>query len=167
MNGAGSMFVQFYDRAIQTKVDEAGLPFYENQLYVIIARDSTNQVDRKADQNDIDRFPDHYAAYARSHEKIQTAEGLIVEMWPLVNSADVANLKSHGYHTVQQLARVDAKTKSSMPSHIAVLVEQAKNYVKVAGDTNKIAERIEELSRENQELREEIAILRSQQNEAA
>lgn len=161
------MFVQFYNRAIQTRVDEAGLPYYENQVYVVIARDSTNQVDRKADQNDIDRFPEHYKAFERANEKTETHEGLIIEMWPLVSSADVANLKAHGYHTVQQLAKTDAKTKTSMPAHIAVLVDQAKSYVKVAGETSKIAARIEELSRENQELREEIALLRSKQDEAA
>lgn len=156
------MFVKFYNRPVATRKDENGLPFYENQVFVIIARDATNQVERRADEEDFDRFPETYAAFLKATRRDEKHEGLILEMWPLVTPADVENLKVHGFHTVQQLAKVNRSDQAKMPPHIGVLVTSAKNYVKVAGEVAKTAERVEELSRENANLREELGIVKAQ-----
>jgi len=153
------MFVTFYNRAINTKTDEAGLPFYEDKVFVIIARDMTNQVDREATQEDFDRFPETYSAFLKANTKVEHHEGLILEMWPMVTPAEVMNLKSHGLYTVQQLAKT---SKNEKPPYVHVLVEKVKNYVKIAGVAGLTSEKIDELYSTIELLREENTSLRAE-----
>jgi len=155
------MFVTFYNRAVKTnKLDEAGLPFYENKVFVIIARDHTNQVNREADQDDFDRFPETYAAFIKAHSKVEQHEGLPIEMWSPASPSDIENLKVHGFFTVQQLAKTTPQVRKTMPPHIAVLVDLAKKYIAVAGDANKTSQHISEMMDEIVSLRDENQTLK-------
>lgn len=156
------MFVTFYNHPVQTKIDEQGLPFYENKVFVIISRDHTNEVNRPADEDDFERFPETYAAFLKATSKEEKHEGLVLEMWALATPADILNLKAHGFHTVQQLAKVAKGKQAEMPPHIGVLVEQAKNYVKIAGDANLVTERINALTEEISMLKEDAKEYRRQ-----
>jgi len=168
------MFVTFYNRPVKKGLDEAGLPFYQDQVFVIIARDHTNQVDREADQDDFDRFPETWASFQKANDKNTSHEGFLIEMWPMASPSDIANLKAHGFFTVQELAKVTKQAQSKMPPHISVLVNQARSYIAIAGDANKLSEKIDALTserdaliEENRTLRAQLAAIPKQKDEAA
>ncbi len=160
------MLVKFFNRAVQKGLDEQGLPFYENALFITISRDSTHEVIREADEDDFVRFPETYEAFLKANDNGDVLSGIPIEMWPLATPADVENIRLNKIKTVQELAKLD---KSKAPAYIGVLVDKAKDYVNMAGDVGKTAQQIDKLKEslnaaveQNKQLKEKIKAMQDE-----
>jgi hypothetical protein len=160
------MLVTFYNRPVQAGVGEDGLPLFQDRVYVKIARDMTNTVDRAATEEDYERFP---LAWKHYQKKSRPAElgGFPLEMWPTLTPSEVAMLKARDVFTVQQFAAIGKQNARGMPPALAEKQRLAVEYIAVAGDANAVTEKLQDLkakldmlTEENKQLREENAILK-------
>lgn len=149
----------FYKAAVLDGLDDAGLPFYRDAVMIRIFRDTTHTVERLAEDSDFELYEAEYRFFEKRHSKDEVVEGFIIEMWPMLSPADVANLRGHGIRTVQQLAKMQ---RQGLPSPIADLVDQAKTYVKMAGaGGTQLAAKVAELTEINAVLVEENKLLKT------
>lgn len=157
------MMVLFYYRAMETGKDETGIPIYDDRVFIQVTMDPTTTVDRPADEDDFQRFPDHYAHFLKSTAAYIPIEGQVpLEMWPIATPADVASLKARDVRSVQQLAKVTPTQSKSWPSHILALVEHAKSYMSVAGGAADTAKEVSTLRSTLADLNEEVSMLRAE-----
>jgi hypothetical protein len=157
------MLVRFYFRAVESGTDESGIPVYSDVPFVQITMDSSTTVDRRAKDNDFERFPDQYAFFLKTEEHYEPIENKVpLEMWPVCKPADVKSLAARGIRTVEDLAAASADKVKMMPPSVAVLVKSAKNYLSMAGGATKLTKKMDDLEAQNAELREEVSLLRMQ-----
>lgn len=153
------MLAQFYYAPVEVGKDEDGIANYEDRIWIKITRDVTHTVNRLADEDDYERFPDELKYFERAFAKYEPlTEGLPLEMWPVATPADVANIKGRGIRTVQQLAKTRL---DGVPPHFTSLIQHANTYIKVAGAAAQATERMASLEAENKELKEQVRDLRS------
>lgn len=115
------LFVQFYIRPVMhaVKSAEAGRPIYDEKEYIkiIVPGDSKTTVDCPVDDTFRQRFEKQYDKFKRGVE--QAVTGTPLEMWPQMTVGTVAELKSVGVHTVEQLAGLsDANLQKFMGGHM-------------------------------------------------
>jgi len=153
------MLAQFYYAPVEVGKDEDGIANFEDRIFIKITRDVTHTVNRQADEDDFERFPDELKYFERAFAKYEPlTEGLPLEMWPVASPSDVANIKGRGIRTVQQLA----KTKlDGVPPHFTSLIQHAVTYIRVAGEAAQTTEKMSALEAENKELKEQVRDLRA------
>lgn len=157
------MMVRFYYSPVKSGDDEHGVPVYTDEVFVTINVDATNTVERKARDNDYERFPDQYAYFLKSTAAYEPIENQVpLEMWAMCSPADVANFKARGVRTVEQLAAVKNDLRSRMPPSVSALVTSAQNYLAMVGSVNKDSKRADDLINENATLKEEVGLLRAE-----
>lgn len=104
--GDAALFVRFrlHPKKDDKATAEAGRPIYKNVEYISIsaAGDKFNQVDRPATRSDKLRFRRQYKAW-KDHQE-DSADGTPLSKWPLIDAAQVEELKHFNIHTVEQLA---------------------------------------------------------------
>lgn len=154
------MFVKFYYNPVEIGVDdETGLPVFEDQVFIIINRDTTHTMNRKAKEEDFGTFPEHYKAFQNAHQDYMSVKGFPLEMWAALRPAQVHTLKAHGITTVEVLARSEA---SKMPGDYAPLVKLAKQFIQISKDTSASATRINDLTSQLEDVVEENKTLRAE-----
>ena len=144
------MLVKFYYHP-ERKGERDGLPFYENEIYVEIFRDSTNTVVRRATQDHFDLYPESYAAFTKTSAKMDES-GYPIELWPALTPADVENLKAAGLTTVEKLSQ---SVLGKVPPHLHHFISLAKDQIKVARGS--AAEELNQLREENEILKSQLA----------
>lgn len=106
-NPDDGLWVQFDSRKelMGKKSEEAGHPVYEMRDYVTIRvpGDTLNVVVRPVTPSDKARFPRQWAHYQNTRES-GAVDGWALEEWPMVNAAQVEELKYRKCFTVEQLA---------------------------------------------------------------
>lgn len=153
------MLAKFFYHPVQKSTDESGLPHYEDVVYVTINRDATHSMTRAATEEDMERFAPFYSAFVKATAPYEKLEGFPLEMWPVASPSDVANLKIRGIRTVQELAKMPS---TGLPPHAVELSRKAKNFIKMAGASNKMTEEAEKILAENEQLKESVSFLKAQ-----
>lgn len=110
----------------------------------------------KVSSEHVERWPDQYKAFKEGREI--SLEGTPIEMWPILNKAQVAELKYLGIRTVEHLAELSDNTVQRIGMGGYKLRELAKAFL----DDAAMMAQATALSRENEQLRNEVATLKSQ-----
>lgn len=103
-NKDDGVIARFYDKVIKTgKVNEQGLPVFENKCFVEIRiRDNNCDIyDQPADREKIQRFPIEYARY--QNEKKEIEKGTPLNQFAFLTALEIETLKAHGIYTVESL----------------------------------------------------------------
>lgn len=105
--GDDTLFVEFSHEPIQDKKasEEKGRPIFKNVEFIkIMVPGRQDYVHRQARWDDIERFPKQYERFKQ--KETQKVDGTPLTAWPLLNKAQVEELKHFNIHTVEQLASV-------------------------------------------------------------
>lgn len=158
-----NVFARFYDKVIKTdRVKENNMPVFEECTYIEIAiPDDRDVVNRRADQEDIDRFPAEYNRYLNNKKKM--IEGTPLNQFSFLTAIQMENCRYFGIETVEELAGLDedkAKTMGISDERLAAetFLENAKSF---AEKEQKYEKEIEELKAENEKLKAEIEALKT------
>lgn len=155
-SGRDSTIPRFFFDAVENKVASAaaGHPCYDNrELVQFIMPGNTNSPVAVVTEEHIERWPKQYEAFKRGVE--MTADGTPLEMWPVLNRAQVLNMKAMGLHSIEQCAAMNdlAVQKFGMGGH--KIRELAKAYLDEAdqmSSTTAALDRAERAEAQNAEL---------------
>jgi len=163
MTSENGALVQFVRDAVQNnyKSAQAGRPVFDEFDFVRIQTpgDTRTSVYRKASEQDKQRFPRAWEAYQKGLEAPE--EGTPIDQWPQVSAAQVRELRHVHVRTVENLAALSDGSIQHLGPGYQQLRQQARQYLDAA-DKNANATA---LARENDELREQVRLLK-EQNEA-
>lgn len=158
-NPDDALWVRFYNQAVQNnfRSEKEGHPCFDDVLFisVISPGDAHNKIDRKATEQDKQRFHKQWANFkAGNAEKI---EGTPIIEWPAITRSQSEELKFLGVLSIEQLALAsDAQVQKIMGG--VSLREKAKAFLSVASNTAEA----QKAAAENVYLREQIEALKSQ-----
>lgn len=153
------LYVQFYVRPVMHafKSSEAGRPIYEEKEYIkiIVPGDSKTTVDCPVDNTFRQRFEKQYDKFKKGLE--QAVTGTPLEVWPQMSVGMVAELKSVGVQTVEQLAELsDANIQRFMGGNM--WRQKAQAFLDAAAGDATNSKMAAELEKRDSE----IAVLKSQ-----
>ncbi len=133
--GDDTLLVKFFIKARQDNAAslKEGRPIFKDVEYVDIKipGSRTGGACRPARQNDIERFPKHYAAFKNRLQ--QPDEGTLLSEWPPISRSQAEELTFHNVKTVEQLAGM-ADVHSNKFMGLNHLREKAKAFLKQAAD---------------------------------
>lgn len=113
--------------------EAAGRPIYEQVDYIEVrgpdAIDKHNVPARPATEADKRAYRKAYQAFLARNEKV--ADGMPLEMWPLIEAHQVDELRYLGVHTVEKLARLKAGDIPDIGG-LEQLVNHANDYLNAA-----------------------------------
>lgn len=141
---------------------ECGYPVYVEQerIRIMIAGDKENIIDRKANDEDRNRFADAYARFKRKAER--SHDGTPLEEWPQLATTQVAMLKEFNIFTVQMLANVPDTSLGKMGPGARDLKSKAQNFLNNDAPRAAQSEKIAALQADNDTLRAEVAEMKEQ-----
>lgn len=160
MTSENGALVQFVRDAVQNnyKSSQAGRPVFDEFDFVRIQTpgDTRTSVYRKATDKDKERFPKAWNAYQQGLEAPE--EGTPITQWPQVSAAQARELAHVHVRTVESLAALSDSSIQRMGPGYQQLRQQARHYLESAkNNANATA-----VARENEELREQIRLLKEQ-----
>lgn len=160
--GDEALYVEFGWHAVELGFQSAqlGRKIYEKRVYVRIicpgAVSTKNEIHREATDEDKQRFPRQWAAFNAGNATAQS--GTPVEVWPLVDVAQVANLKAMGVFSVEQIAALSDTQIQPLAPHGFAMRDQARAWLKSAADGAVVTKQAKEMD----DMRREISDLRAQ-----
>lgn len=164
------IFPRFFTKAVQNKAksEEAGRPIFEDREWVeiIIAGDKGSIVERPVRDEDRQRWEEHYERFKKGQES--ALEGTPVEQWPVLTTAQVAELKALNIFTVEALAELRDSALTNLGMGARDLQAKAQAYLSAAADSSvvqKQATKINDLERQVEFLKQQIADLGSEPKE--
>lgn len=152
--------VEFTRDAVQNNFKSAqeGRPIYEEYDFVRIMTpgDTKTAIYRRANEQDKARFPKAWGLYERGLQEV--LEGTPLDQWNGISKSQVKELQYVNVRTVEQFVSVsDANIQKLGPGY-QQLQSRAKQYLDAAkGEAQATA-----AARENEQLREEMALLKEQ-----
>ena len=159
--GDASMLCIFYKRAVHNAVKSAheGRPIYEDLDYVRIQQpgETTQVVDRPAQQGDKQRWPAQWQAYAAG--KDQVAEGTPLGLLFPRHPSAVAMLQALGIMTVEHLAAASATAIAAIGMHGQDYVNYAQKYIHGASSGaafHQMQLELEQTKRQNDRLQKSV-----------
>lgn len=176
------MQVIFYSKATlnKAKTAEAGRPIYDDVDMVDVrtgdkhfnphfpAHEPTVTWDARTATDDrrtwAERFPREYQAYKM--DLTPSESGTPLEEWPLLSRAKVSELRAIGIVTVEQIADMSDRHRSTLGAGARQLIGQAQAYVQQAREAApamRFAAENAELKDELDATRAELAALREKQ----
>jgi hypothetical protein len=165
MQSESNLFVTFYIEAVEIKAEseKQGRPVYRDVPFVKICvpGDVNNIIERKATDDDKQKFPKAWARFEAS--EAEGHEGTPLEQWPQMSRSMVKECKYFEIHTVEQLANLSDINVSRMGMGYMDLRNKAKAFlVAAAGTAGETAQ-----AAENQRLKDMIADLQRQMNDVS
>jgi hypothetical protein len=165
MQAESNLFVTFYLEALEIKAEseKLGRPVYKDVPFikVVVPGDVNNIIERKATDQDKEKFPKAWARFQA--QETEGHEGTPLEQWPQMSRSLVKESKFFEIHTVEQLANLSDINVSRMGMGYMDLRNKAKAYlVAAAGTAGETAQ-----AAENQRLKDMIADLQRQMNDVS
>lgn len=160
-SGRDSTIPRFFFDAVENPVatSAAGHPVYDQrELVQYIMPGNPNAPVERVTNEHVERWPKQYAAFKAGVEI--TTDGTPLEMWPVLNRAQVLNMKAMGLHSIEQCAAMSdlAVQKVGMGGH--KIRELAKAYLDEAdqmSSTTAALDRAERAEALNAELSRQAA----------
>lgn len=150
-----TLLVKFFtkQRPDSTKTEEEGRPIFKDVEYVDIKIPGSNTggACRPARQNDVERFPRHYAAYKQRQEMPE--EGTPLAEWPLITRSMSEELAFFNVKTVEQLAQM-ADVNVSNFMGLAGMKQKAGEWLELTKDQAGSKELHEELDKRDTQIAE-------------
>jgi Zn-dependent metalloprotease len=157
------LLVKFYmhPRYMTGKSEQSGRPVYEETEYLQIMKpgDRDNVIQRPATKMDKQRFAEHYRKF-KAREDQESFEGTLLEEWPAITRSQAEELKFLNIRTVEQLANV-ADNYAQNIMGVNVLKSKAKAFIEAA-DKNATNEALADANAQIEELRQQIAAMRTE-----
>lgn len=154
------LYVKFFMDAVQDQdaTKREGRPMFVEKEFILIQAPGNllTNINRPVRFEDKQRFPRQYAAWKAGQDQDTSAAGTPLSMWPLVNKAQVEELKYFKVFTVEQLAAVADQDMQKFMG-MTNLKQKAKDWLGKA-ESNK---ELNALRDENEEMKLEIEELRS------
>lgn len=161
--GEEGVAARFYDRSVKTsKIDDNGMPVFENVTYVEIRMkdNNTDVYDQPADKEKIRRFPLEYQRYQLERKQIK--DGTPLNQFAFLDAAQIDTLKVRGIFTVEALAELPEEKAAQL--NVVREHELAVKFLENAKD-NKVLLEWQEKEKAYQDeikrLQEEIAALKA------
>lgn len=151
------MFVKFYHHPVEKGTGPDGLPLFVDEVWVTISRDSTHTMNRRANEEHFTKFRGLYESFLKATEGYEELEGYPLEMWAALRPSQVESFKIRGIRTVQDLSSVSQANLKKMPPEFKEIQAKARRFVELAGAGSGLTSKADELSAENESLREELA----------
>lgn len=115
--GDGGLHVEIFDEPVELtyKSKEMGYPFFEDRPFIRIMApgDSLNVIVREITESDKQRWPRHWALYKQMGSNAGVP-GFQLEEWPAISRSMAKNLKSMGFHTVEQISQASDQNISRL-----------------------------------------------------
>lgn len=173
MNPDSVLFVKFFDMECpnEFKSIQEGRPVKEMRTMVHIETpgNQLSIIETFAHEGHQKRFPQQWAHYMNTKNNSESIQGTMLSDWPLLNSAQVTELKYFKFYTVEQVAGASDEQigHTGMISGMSPYAfrEKAKLYLKAAADNalvNKQDEQIKAQAAENARLAEEMRQMKAQ-----
>jgi len=157
------LYVEFYMEAEHQpfESEKQGIPVYKEVPYIAIMfpGDSTKKVVRPSTDADVDRFPKQWQFF--KNQSTASHDGTPIDEWPPITKAVAMMLKGMNIHTVQQLACIPDHSLTWIGARD--LRDKASAYIAAATDGAAVLK----LQTDNQNLKNEIEILKAQFEEMA
>lgn len=161
--GEEGVAARFYDRSVKTsKIDDNGMPVFENVTYVEIRMkdNNTDVYDQPADKEKIRRFPLEYQRYQLERKQIK--DGTPLNQFAFLDAAQIDTLKVRGIFTVEALAELPEE--KAVQLNVVREQELAAKFLANAKDNKVLLEWQEQekaYQDEIKKLQEEIAALKA------
>lgn len=130
------LLVRFYHEAVKNNVKSAaeGRPMFDEILFVeiIVPGDRYSRVNRKAKDEDFERFPAAWARFQRG--QTMANDGTPIDQWPVLGVRDIAEMKAMNIFTVEQVAGLSDAIVGKYTG-LSSYRTQAQAYLKSATDT--------------------------------
>jgi len=156
-NGA---LVEFYRGAIQNNIKsaEAGRPIFDEHDFVRIQTpgDTRTLIETRAIDSHKQSYPKAWDAYSRGLEVV--TEGTPLAEWHFATASQIKELQYVNIRTVETLADVSDANIQKMGPGYQQLRQRAREYIAQAKDSAHATK----TARENEKLREEMAIMKEQ-----
>lgn len=156
-NGA---LVEFYRDVVQNNIKsaEAGRPIFDEFDFVRIQTpgDTKTLIETRAIDGHKKDFPKAWDLYSRGMQAV--TEGTPLDEWPAVTRSQVKELQYVNIRTVETLAEISDANIQKMGPGYTQLRQRAREYISTAKDSAASTA----ASRENEQLREEIKLMKEQ-----
>jgi hypothetical protein len=157
------LFVQFYTDALELKAEseKQGRPIFKDMpcVKIIVPGDTNNIIERVADENDKQRFPNAWAKYQNSEAKAN--DGTPLEQWPQITRSLLKECKYFEIHTVEALSNISDAHVAKLGMGFGELRTKAKAWLEAAAGTDQITAQ----AAENAQLKQMLADLQAQIND--
>lgn len=169
--GDDKLFVKFYPYYVENpeKTAAAGRPVFDDCDFIRIVTpgDRNNVIDRPVRETDKYRFSKQYDHYKKHGAEALT--GTVLDEWPMISRAMVENLKSAGFHTVEQVADARDDIVQRIPG-LTTLKQKAQHYLDLAkgnAPISKLENALAEATNQNEVLSRQVAELTAKVQELA
>lgn len=154
-NPKAGLWVEFYPgkRYNEFRSKETGKPEFDLLPFIKKCNpgDPTNIIERPANDQDKDEWPQQWAAFER-RTSYRPETGTPIEDWPRLDVATVSKLKALEFHTVEQLAESSDQQCQRIGMGCFELRTKAAAYVKAAKDSSLVQKQAEELALRDQQI---------------
>ena len=158
--------VQFYMRPVKDERESAkeGRPIFRDVPYVKIQipGDKLSAWEGRVTEEHRMRFPRQWEMFEAGHRTEQIV-GTPLKEWPALTASQVAQMNALGIYTVDQLAALSDTGLERLGMHARTLQKKARAFLEAATSTAPI----EQLTAENERLKEEMAAMRKTQEETS
>jgi len=154
------VLVTIYDRPVKNeqKTEAENVPIYDNRVYIRKkAPNSRDIYDQPISSKDREKYADLLGKF-EAGEKV-AINGTPIEMFPLLDPAQVRTLQDAGVLTVQSLAELTESGMHRLPRGYMDLKYKAKKWLDQSVETDELRQSNEELKAQNADLLKRIEAL--------
>lgn len=157
------VFATFYNKAVRTgRFLENGLPEFEHKIFIKIRiLNSADEVDRPAEEADMQRFAREYAFFKTKSEKVKT--GTPLNQFAFLSPSQIECCEYRNIFTVEELSALDDEKAAALG--LKEEKETAEKFLE-ASQNNKVIydlrQQVRFLENEIARLNEEKALIKNQ-----
>lgn len=157
--GANVKFFNAYNENREKSVKE-GRPIYDEIPSISIQWPGGDETVRRIEPQDIQEYPDKYAAFMAGNEPVDSGTPLIE--WPPIPGTAVRELQHMGFKTVEQLAEANDDIKRRV-GPLAKYIKLAQEWLKAANssqsDVVKLKEMLEREQKRSAKMEQQLDLL--------
>jgi len=139
--GANVKFFNAYNENKEKSVKE-GRPIYDEIPSISIQWPGQDETVRRIEPQDIQEYPEKYAAFMAGNEPIDS--GLPLTQWPPIPGTAVRELQHMGFKTVEQLAEANDDVKRRI-GPLSKYVKTAQEWLKAANSSQSEVVKLKEM----------------------
>lgn len=150
-------FVTFYESWREVGVGPDGLPLFEPAIKISLAKPPLLQVERAAEDEDREQFPEAWRAFEKQRMTRDTSvKGYPLAMWPVCSPADLRSCAARDIFTVEQLADLATRKGEDIPPPVLELAKRAKQMIALQKETGRFEALITDLTGQRDALAEQL-----------